>query len=83
MISRIFSLCVDWLYWLAGVFGTTYAAVNVWIFCVIGPVVFLIVFGMMLYYRAQYRDTLRCLTEVRDEFREIVNEQLVDRHDVR
>jgi len=33
----VFDLCVRLLEWLARVFGTTYEAVNVWIFCVIWP----------------------------------------------
>jgi len=37
MTNRIFQLCVDLLVWLAHLLGTSYEAVNVWIFCVIWP----------------------------------------------
>ena len=39
MIDRIFDLCVALLVWLAETFGTTYKAINVWIFCVIWPLI--------------------------------------------
>ena len=35
MITAVFDLCVRLLEWLAGILGTTYVAINVWIFCVI------------------------------------------------
>lgn len=41
MIDRIFDLCVELLEWLANKLGMTYKQVNVWIFCVIVPLVLL------------------------------------------
>jgi hypothetical protein len=41
MIDRIFNLCVELLVWLAKKLGMTYQTVNVWIFCVIVPLVLL------------------------------------------
>jgi hypothetical protein len=41
MIDRIFDLCVDLLVWLADRLGMTYKAINVWVFCVIVPLVLL------------------------------------------
>jgi hypothetical protein len=37
MIDSVFRLCVDILVWLAGIFGVSYEAVNVAIFCVLWP----------------------------------------------
>jgi hypothetical protein len=37
VLNRIFDLCVELLVWLAALFGTTYEAINVWIFCVLWP----------------------------------------------
>jgi hypothetical protein len=37
MIDFIFSQCVRLLEWAARKLGTTYNAINVWIFCVIWP----------------------------------------------
>ena len=39
MTDRIFDTCVDLLVWLADKLGTTYKAINVWIFCVIVPAI--------------------------------------------
>ena len=36
-MDEIFSLCVHILLFLADVFGTTYVAINVWIFVIIWP----------------------------------------------
>jgi len=37
MTTAVFDLCVRLLEWLAGLLGTTYVGINVWIFCVIWP----------------------------------------------
>jgi hypothetical protein len=37
MIDYVFMLCVGFLEWLAHILGTTYTAINVWIFVVIWP----------------------------------------------
>lgn len=39
MIDKIFYLCVKVLKWLAKHLGMTYNEVNVWIFCVIWPII--------------------------------------------
>jgi len=39
MIDFIFSQCVRLLEWAARKLGTTYNAINVWIFCVIWPAI--------------------------------------------
>lgn len=49
MISKIFQLCVDLLVWLAGLLGMTYEGVNVWIFCVIWPVITLLLIAIVVY----------------------------------
>ena len=37
LINNIFDWCVRFLVWLAGIFGLTYKAVNVIIFCFLWP----------------------------------------------
>lgn len=37
MTTAVFDLCVRLLELLAGLLGATYIAINVWIFCVIWP----------------------------------------------
>ncbi|MBK8036838.1 MAG: hypothetical protein IPK22_06820 [Verrucomicrobiaceae bacterium] len=37
IINHAFEWCVQFLLWLGGLFGMSYEAVNVWIFCVLWP----------------------------------------------
>lgn len=39
MTDGVFNMGVRLLEWLAALFGTTYEAVNVWLFCVIWPLI--------------------------------------------
>jgi hypothetical protein len=38
MIDKLFIDCVRLLHWIADRFGTTYEAINVWIFIVLWPI---------------------------------------------
>ena len=49
MIDKIFMLCVHLLQWLADKLGMTYNEVNVWIFCVIWPIITLVSIGLNVY----------------------------------
>ena len=40
-MNNVFYWCVDTLKFYAGLFGMTYEEINVWIFCIIEPIVFL------------------------------------------
>jgi hypothetical protein len=44
----IFNLCVDLLYWGAGLLGTDYVTINVWIFCVIWPIITLLLVAFVV-----------------------------------
>ena len=39
MINDIFQACVDILVWGADLLGMTYEEINVWVFCVIWPII--------------------------------------------
>lgn len=41
-MHELFDICVDILYWIAGVFGITYKEANIWIFVIIEPIIFLL-----------------------------------------
>jgi len=61
-INDIFYKCVDILRELAAYLGTTYEAVNVWIFVVIEPIIFLIMLVTLIsMWRSnrRYRKLLR------------------------
>lgn len=45
---EIFKWCVRVLQYYAKVFHTTYEALNVWIFCIIEPIVFMLMFLVII-----------------------------------
>jgi hypothetical protein len=49
MIDQIFDLCVLLLVFLADQFGTTYKAINVWIFVVIWPAFTMTLIGLLVW----------------------------------
>ena len=49
MTDYIFEKCVVFLHWLARKFGTTYEAINVWIFCIIWPAFTLFLIGWIVW----------------------------------
>ena len=48
-IDTIFMLCAYFQQWLAKRLGMTYNEVNVWIFCVIWPIITLVSIGLNVY----------------------------------
>ena len=38
IIDACFDLCVDVLLWLADLFGISYNTINIWVFCIIWPI---------------------------------------------
>jgi hypothetical protein len=55
-MNEIFNWCVELLQWGAQKLGTTYVDINVWIFCIIEPIVFL---GMLIFLVVQRRKIKR------------------------
>lgn len=55
MIPSTFNWCVDILNWLAAHIGMTYEEVNVWIFCVIWPLITVVLIGVVIVQRMQLR----------------------------
>ena len=41
-MDQIFDWCVEFLEFYAKRFGTTYKSLNVWIFCIIEPIIFFV-----------------------------------------
>lgn len=48
-MDYVFNQCVDFLMWLAPLLGLTYNEINVWIFCVIWPLITLALIGIVVY----------------------------------
>lgn len=57
-MNHIFRLCVELLVNIADFFGTTYEIVNVWIFCILGPVFMLALTVGVIRYRNMYYELL-------------------------
>jgi hypothetical protein len=55
-MNEIFNWCVELLQWGAQKLGTTYEVINVWIFCIIEPILF---FGMLIILLFQRRNIKR------------------------
>ncbi len=47
-MNKVFYWCVDILVFYAKKLGITYEAINVWIFCIIGPIVFLLMLAIII-----------------------------------
>jgi len=47
-MDMIFNCCVDVLIFLANVLGITYQEINVWIFCIIEPIVFIYMLTLII-----------------------------------
>ena len=55
-MNDIFDLCVQILLGLAALFGTTYKAINVWIFVIIWPLFTVFLIGMVVFQRRKIRE---------------------------
>jgi hypothetical protein len=53
LMNKIFDACVNLLEWLAALTGTTYEEINVIIFVVLEPIVFILLFGYVVFLRKQ------------------------------
>ena len=54
-IDETFNFCVRLLYDIGGVLGITYEEINVWLFCIIWPLLTLIMFGEILRLRLKLK----------------------------
>ncbi len=54
-MNYAFDLCVKILLELADLFGTTYKAINVWIFVIIWPIFTLLLIGTVIFQRRKIR----------------------------
>ena len=50
-VDVIFNFCVKLLYDLASIFGITYEEINVWLFCIIWPVLQKNLFNFYIYIK--------------------------------
>lgn len=50
-IDTVFNFCVHFLYDIAGILGISYEEINVWLFCVIWPLLSLVLFAEVIRLR--------------------------------
>jgi len=50
-MNEIFNACVELLYYLANTIGLTYKEINVWIFVIIQPIIFIIMLLWIIYLK--------------------------------
>ena len=62
-MEAVFYICVELLMLLATIFGCTYEEINVVIFCILGPIVFL----SLLIWNVKLRKTIKNLKTITDE----------------
>jgi hypothetical protein len=65
MIITIFDWCVQMLISAAHLLGTTYKAINVWIFVIIWPVLTLILIGIIIFQNLRIRKLKRKIKNVK------------------
>ncbi len=55
-MTIIFNICVQILYFLADLFGTDYYTINVVIFCIIGPCVFIFMLWDIIHLKLKIKN---------------------------
>jgi hypothetical protein len=60
-MNEIFKYCVDLLYYWAALTGITYEEINVIIFCIVGPIIFI---GQWCFIIHQRKKLMRILSKV-------------------
>lgn len=54
-MNEAFDLCVQFLLWLGSKLGMTYKEINVWIFVIIEPIVFLVMLIYIIWLRRKLK----------------------------
>jgi hypothetical protein len=63
MINTIFDACVSLLYFMADQLGTTYKAINVWIFVIIWPILTVALIAIVVWQQIKIRRLERLTLE--------------------
>ena len=66
-IDKLFDACVWILFQGAKLFGTSYNAINIWVFCVIWPILTLVLVGLVAYLYCALRRARRELARSKDQ----------------
>jgi len=63
-MDEIFDACVELLVWLGNILGLSYNEINVWIFVIIEPIIFIIMLVWIIHLRKKIK-ILRNNTKVK------------------
>lgn len=55
-MDQLFELCVDFLNWLANLIGMTYNEINIWIFVIIEPMLFIVGIWVIISQRKKIKN---------------------------
>lgn len=61
-IDGLFNLCVDLLDWTAFQFGISYNEINIYIFCIIWPLLTLFLIGLCVFQRREIKKLRRIVS---------------------
>ena len=59
VIDGLFRLCVEFLLWLANMIGVSYNTINIWIFCILWPLVTVALIAAVIWQRMTIRRLTR------------------------
>lgn len=62
-MNELFNWCVEFLVWLADVIGMTYEEVNIWIFVIIEPLVFVFMLWVIIWQRRKMKIQIQQLKD--------------------
>jgi hypothetical protein len=62
-MNGLFNWCVEFLVWLADLVGMTYEEVNIWIFVIIEPLVFVIMLWVIIWQRRKMKIQIQQLKD--------------------
>ena len=65
-MNEIFNWCMELLQWGAQKLGTTYEVINVWIFCIIEPILFLGILIFLVFQRRKIK-RLKMMLDTNDK----------------
>lgn len=55
-MDNLFDACVEFLRWLGNVVGLSYKEINIWIFVIIEPIIFIIMFLWIVKLRRKLKN---------------------------
>jgi hypothetical protein len=54
-MNEIFDTCVNLLHYWGDIVGLTYKQINVWVFVIIEPIIFIYMFGLIIYLKKKIK----------------------------